>query len=190
VESLLPGDLMLLKTSKSKTKNLHYQDINSLDEADEETNINQASNTSLFIPKNTQNKIVDEVLLYLLGSEDSKLRLETAKSLARLVSNLNCFELTNSSTQNVLLAAGEGLIKAGGYSSNLFGSGLVENDACNFGSIQSLFVNNSGHGSRTSSSYSIASGASGNRTASFNSTTSVLYSQKQVIFKNFIQSES
>ncbi len=122
--------------------------------------------------------------MYLLGSEDAKLRLETAKSFARLVSNLSCFEATSSGSQNVLLAAGEGLLKGGGYAGNLFGSALADNDACNAGSIQFLFGSQTGRGSRSGSSSScgnVASGSGdGNRSTGFNSATSISYSQKQV----------
>ncbi len=184
VESLLPGDLFLLQSSKTKSETLnHHIDIRPSDEPEDETDT-MAANATPFLPRNTQEKIIDEVFLYLLGSEDARLRLETAKSLARLVSNLSCFEATSSGSQNVLLAAGEGLLKGGGFAGNLFGSGVAENDACNAGSIQFLFGSQTGRGTRSGSSSScgnVASGSGdGNRSTGFNSATSISYSQKQV----------
>ena len=61
--------------------------------------------------------------------------METAKSLARFVSNMNCFEVTSSDTQNILLSTSECLLKKGGYAANLFDASLVENDSCHFSVI-------------------------------------------------------
>ena len=93
---------------------------------------------------------------------------------------MNFFESAASSanSQNILLAVGESLLKTGGYATNLFSSSLVENDACNFSSISFLF-NNASNNNNNNNNMSGSIGVGG-RPSSYNSTTSILYSQKQV----------
>ena len=124
-----------------------------------------------FMVKETQERIIEDVYLYLLGSDDSKLRLETARSLTRFVSNMSCFDLSSTSNQNSLLSMGEVLLKTGGYANNMFNSSLIDNDFCNLSSIGFLFNNSQNNSNETSS-----------KMTSFNSTTNILYSQRQVSF--------
>lgn len=119
-------------------------------------------------------KIVEEVFFYLLGSEDIKLRLETAKSLVRFVSNMSFNNTTASTTnQNILYSVSENEMKSGGYAANLFNTCFVENDTCNLNSIGFLF----GDWASNSASTSSSSQPDG---LSFSSTTKILYAQKKV----------
>lgn len=87
--------------------------------------------------RKTQERIVDDVFIYLLGSEDSKVRLETARALTRLVLNMNMYEATASSPwHNLLLASAESLLKSdASYAANLFNSSVIDNDAFNLHTI-------------------------------------------------------
>ena len=127
-----------------------------------------------FMVKETQERIIEHVYLYLLGSDDSKLRLETARSLTRFVSNMSCFDLSSTSNQNSLLSMGEVLLKTGGYANNMFNSSLIDNDFCNLSSIGFLFNNNNNSNSQNNLN------ETSSKTTSFNSTTNILYSQRQV----------
>ncbi len=124
--------------------------------------------------KNTQERIIDEIYLYLLGSDDNKVRFETARSLVRFVSNMNAFNLSNTNSQNVLLSTSEHLLKSGGYAANMFNSSLLENDWCNLSSASFLFNNNN------NGNNNIGNNNSTNRSTASILTPSILHSQKQV----------
>ncbi len=83
IESLLPGDKCLLTSFKLN------------DQTPEDDLDNKA-----FSVKNTQENLIENVFIYLLGSEDSKLRLETAKSLTRFVINMNFFDIPFNSSSS------------------------------------------------------------------------------------------
>jgi hypothetical protein len=89
--------------------------------------------------KKIQEKLLDEVFIYLLSSDDSRVRLESARSLTRFVSNMNFFSLTSQTTsqmQNILLSNAENELKTlGGYSFNMLNMSLVENDLFNLNCI-------------------------------------------------------
>ena len=114
---------------------------------------------STLLVRQTQERIIEDVYLYLLGSED-KLRLETARSLARFVANMSFYDVCSTPNQNSLLALGEHLLKSGGgFSSNLFNSSIIDNDAFNLNSISFLFNKNSSSLGSTASTSSAATSA-------------------------------
>lgn len=187
IEGLLPGDQILLNQKTNQlaetnnlTENLEEDDSSLTDsELKFKCGHRRFKGSSQFLLRNTQERIIDDVFLYLLGSEDNKLRLETAKSLTRFVANMNFFEGSSTTGQNVLLATSESLLKTGGFAANLFNSSMVENDSCNLSSLSFLFNSNSENGGTGNV------GGARNRSNSYSSTTSILYSQKQVTETNF-----
>jgi hypothetical protein len=80
------------------------------------TFIQQSSLT--IVDKRIQEKIINDVFIYLLGSDDSRLRLETARSLARFVMNMNFFKVCTEPEQNSLLSQSEFILKGSGYALN------------------------------------------------------------------------
>lgn len=52
-----------------------------------------------------QERVLREVFLYLLGSEDNKLRLETAKALTHLIDNLCYYDMRKEGSGTLLLVA-------------------------------------------------------------------------------------
>jgi hypothetical protein len=127
-----------------------------------------------FLVRKTQERILNDVYLYLLGSEDSKLRLETAKSLARFVLNMNFYEVCSCPNQNSLLSLGEHALKACGYGQTLFSSSMIDNDAFNLASISLLFNKPNSNATTSSSSSTTANTPSGYATP-----TSLLHGNKQ-----------
>lgn len=100
--------------------------------------------------RKTQERIVEDVFLYLLGSDDSKLRLETARSLTRFVLNANFYELCSNPNQNLLLSAAESFLKSDGHAANLFNASVIDNDLYNLHTINTIFENNRATGSLSS----------------------------------------
>lgn len=92
-----------------------------------------------FIANNTQEKIIEEVFLDLIGSEDSKIRFEAARSLTRFVLNCNFYEPTSIPFQNLLQSIGETNLKSNGFSKAYFNSSIMKNDIFNIGAIQDIF---------------------------------------------------
>lgn len=165
-------------------------------------------NSNPFVVRNTQERIIEEVFLYLLGSEDSKVRLETARSLTRFVLNMNFYEVSSIQNQNLLLAAGEHSLKSDGYAPNFLNSSLIDNDAHNLGSINNLFDKTKSnqtqatsvtsstsfvtpasilHGSSTNSKRQIKYSCSPLSAVSFNSSLPWLSKTNQILLNNFIQ---
>ena len=108
IEQNLESDLDLLKS------NMNFNEICS-DEYNQDSNrrngnINKSSDLNSrqknLLVRKTQERIINDVYLYLLGSEDSKLRLETARSLARLVTNMSFYDVCTTPNQNSLLSLG------------------------------------------------------------------------------------
>lgn len=116
VESLLPGDKCLL-------------------------NLKENQSLKTFSARNTQENVIEHVFVYLLGSEDGKLRLETAKSLVRFVANMNFYE-TSTSNQKALTSLAEHATKVDAYARNTFSSSLVDNDHLNLNSLNLIQTNN------------------------------------------------
>ena len=129
-----------------------------------------------FLVRKTQERILNDVYLYLLGSEDSKLRLETAKSLSRFVLNMNFYEVCSCPNQNSLLSLGEHALKACGYGQTLFSSSMIDNDAFNLASISLLF-NKPNSNATTSSSSTTANTPS--TSSGYSTPTSLLHGNKQ-----------
>lgn len=79
---------------------------------------------------------MEDVLLYLLNTDDVRLRVETARAITRFVYNMSSSSSTNSTStstlqQNLLLAHGEHWLKNhGAYASNIFTSSLVDDSLC------------------------------------------------------------
>jgi hypothetical protein len=88
-----------------------------------------------------QERIVNNVFIYLLGSEDAKLRLETARSMTRLVPNMDMYSGSSTSMQNSLLSVGEYLLKQTGHSGSMLTSGLIDNDSHNLLNIFESYAN-------------------------------------------------
>lgn len=174
--------------------------------------LGQQKHSSPFLVRDTQERIIEEVYLYLLGSDDSKVRLETARSLTRFVLNMNFFELSSIPNQNFLLSAGEHALKSEGYATNFLNSSLIDNDALNLSSISYLFDKNkmnltnssSSSSSSVSSSFvtpaSILHGSSGTSSkrqiryscsplssVSFLSSLPWLSKTNQILINNFVQ---
>ena len=100
------------------------------------------------------------------------MRIETAKSLVRLVSNMSfCEKTVPNANQNLLLSVSENELKANGHAANMFNACVVENDACNLSTIGFLF----GAGA-TGNSFSSS------QSSGFSSTTNILYAQKKVSY--------
>lgn len=93
----------------------------------------------IFFANNTQERIIEEVFLDLIGSEDSKIRFEAARSLARLVLNCSFYEPTTIPFQNLLQAVGETNLKSNGFSKTYFNLSIMKNDIFNIGAIQDIF---------------------------------------------------
>ncbi|RMZ92966.1 huntingtin isoform X4 [Brachionus plicatilis] len=94
---------------------------------------------SAFFARNTQERIIEEIFLDLIGSEDSKIRFETARCFTRLVLNCNFYEPTSIPFQNLLQATGESHLKSAGFSKTCFNSSIMNNDTFNIGAIQDIF---------------------------------------------------
>jgi hypothetical protein len=114
IESLLNGDRCLLK---------------SLDE-----------NNKSFVVKQMQENIIENLFIYLLGSEDSKLRLDTARSLTRFILNMNFYDIqsinsSSTSNQKALLSMSESLVKTYGYANNTLSSSIIDNDYFNLNTL-------------------------------------------------------
>ena len=119
------------------------EDFGEEEENDEAQQLS-AANQNKHLPSNspwshpirhTQERIIDDVFIYLLGSEDNKVRLETARALIRLVMNMNFYEMSSNSNQNLLLGAAESLLKSDGFASNLLNSSVIDNDAYNLHTV-------------------------------------------------------
>lgn len=126
------------------------------------------NNCGVHAIRKSQERIINEVFLYLLGSEDNKVRLESARSLVRFIMNMQFQEMCSNPNQNVLLSAAEAYLKADGFSPNLLNSSVVDNDAYNLHTIGFILDRSSTRGgvSSSSSSSSYASSASGFTTPS------------------------
>ena len=109
-EQNLISDLDLVMSKSTEDPTEEYDD--DLSRSNHAKNVSsqreQRSNAELatFLVRDTQEKIIKDVYLYLLGSEDSRLRLETARSLARFVTNMSFYQVCSSANQNSLLSLG------------------------------------------------------------------------------------
>lgn len=108
-EQNLASDLDLLKSNENEVGNEEYDDESSRRNSNANRNLNQKLPFTTFIVRKTQERIINDVFLYLLGSEDSKLRLETARSLTRLVTNMSFYDACSTPNQNSLLSLGKSL---------------------------------------------------------------------------------
>ena len=88
----------------------------------------QSSHNGAFVVKRTQERIMEDVFVYLLGSEDAKVRMETARSFARCILNMNFYENCTQSNQNCLLANSEYALKQAGQKLNLFSANTIDNN--------------------------------------------------------------
>lgn len=95
--------------------------------------------SSTFFVQNTQERIIEEVFLDLIGSEDTKIRFETARCITRFVLNCSFYEPTSIPFQNLIHAAGENYLKSNGLSRTFFNSSIMKNDTFNIGAIQDIF---------------------------------------------------
>ena len=109
IEQNLESDLDLLKSNQNF--NEICSDEYNQDSSRRNANVNKSSDQNSrqknFLVRKTQERIINDVFLYLLGSEDSKLRLETARSLARLVTNMSFYDVCTTPNQNSLLSLGK-----------------------------------------------------------------------------------
>ena len=103
--------------SSIKNNNSDYE---SNSDEDDENNSDDSSNSDedddyeaanqRFCPlllRHTQERLVTDVYLHLLSTEDAKLRLETARCLTRFIANMSMNGGCASANQNVLMAVGE-----------------------------------------------------------------------------------
>ena len=127
--------------SSIKNNNSDYE---SNSDEDDENNSDDSSNSDedddyeaanqRFCPlllRHTQERLVTDVYLHLLSTEDAKLRLETARCLTRFIANMSMNGGCASANQNVLMAVGESSLKSHGYSLNLLNASLVDTDLFN-----------------------------------------------------------
>ena len=188
-------------------ENLQLNNMIELDDADENSQIDmkkksssiKINSSSKFMSRNIQEKIIDDVFLYLLGSDDSKLRLETAKSLTRFVMNMNFYNACSTNTQRSLLSHGEFMLKSDGYGANLLNLNIIENDLSCFNSINNNQIYSSTSNATSSSSSTAANLLHGNRkrqlrylcsplgSVSLQSTLPWLSKSNNILNNNFIQ---
>jgi hypothetical protein len=109
------------------------------------------------ILRQTQERLIDDVFMYLLGTDDAKLRLETARSLTRLVANMNMLSVFATANQNMLLAAGESALKSHGFAINALNASLVDSDLFNLTALKSSYFHQPDSGPASSNSTSTSS---------------------------------